>query len=83
MTRLSPDIVRNVTADRHTSSYLEAGPADGVPIVLVHGWPHLATIWREQVAGFAARGFRVIAPDLRGCGSSTVHNCLEAYSSAR
>jgi pimeloyl-ACP methyl ester carboxylesterase len=80
MTRLSPDIVRNVTTDRHTTSYLEAGPADGVPIVLVHGWPHLAIMWREQIAALGARGFRVIAPDLRGCGSSTVHKSLEAYA---
>jgi pimeloyl-ACP methyl ester carboxylesterase len=28
--------------DRHTTFYLEAGAADGPPIVFVHGWPELS-----------------------------------------
>jgi soluble epoxide hydrolase/lipid-phosphate phosphatase len=80
MTQFSQLTACYVTTDRHRTSYLEAGPADGVPVVLVHGWPHLAIMWREQAAALAARGFRVIAPDLRGCGSSTVHKSLEAYA---
>lgn len=48
----------------------EAGPEDGVPIVLCHGFPELAYSWRHQIPALAAAGFRVIAPDQRGYGDS-------------
>ena len=50
----------------HTTSYLEAGPEDGPLLVFVHGWPGLASTWRYQLGYFAARGYRVVAPDMRG-----------------
>jgi soluble epoxide hydrolase / lipid-phosphate phosphatase len=57
----------------HRTSYLEAGPADGPLLVLVHGWPGIAWTWRHQLDHFAERGFHVVAPDLRGYGHSTVY----------
>ena len=65
---------------RHRTSYLVAGPADGPLIVLVHGWPDLAIGWREQLRTFAALGFRVVAPDMRGYGGSSVPVEREAYA---
>ena len=50
-------------------AYDEAG--SGMPLLLVHGWPHDRTMWAGQVAGLATYA-RVIAPDLRGVGESTV-----------
>lgn len=50
-------------------AYDEAG--SGTPLLLVHGWPHDRTMWAGQVAGLATYA-RVIAPDLRGVGESTV-----------
>ncbi|MGP4003775.1 alpha/beta fold hydrolase [Streptomyces sp. 8N706] len=45
----------------------------GTPLVLVHGHPFDRSMWGPQVAEFArAGGRRVIAPDLRGYGGSTV-----------
>ncbi len=44
----------------------------GVPLLLVHGWPSTRRIWARNVAVLAARGFEVIAPDLRGFGDSDV-----------
>lgn len=41
----------------------------GPPLVLLHGFPLDHTMWRHQVAFFAAR-HRVIVPDLRGFGGS-------------
>ena len=43
---------------------------DGVPVVLLHGWPDSSEVWRNQVPVLAAHGFRVITPDLRGFGQS-------------
>jgi len=43
----------------------------GPPLLLAHGFPLNHTMWREQLGGLASR-FTVIAPDLRGFGSSDV-----------
>jgi pimeloyl-ACP methyl ester carboxylesterase len=43
-----------------------AGPADGPPVVLLHGFPEFWYGWRHQIGPLAAAGHRVIAPDLRG-----------------
>jgi len=50
-------------------AYDEAG--SGTPLLLVHGWPLDRTMWAGQLGGLA-RYARVIAPDLRGAGGSTV-----------
>ncbi|MFD9890756.1 alpha/beta fold hydrolase [Amycolatopsis sp. NPDC059027] len=44
---------------------------EGEPILLVHGHPFDRSMWRPQLAHFGAR-HRVLAPDLRGYGASTV-----------
>jgi pimeloyl-ACP methyl ester carboxylesterase len=51
---------------------------DGAPIVLLHGWGCDSHDWSWQVGGLLAEGFRVIAPDLRVHGRSTVP--LDRYS---
>jgi pimeloyl-ACP methyl ester carboxylesterase len=48
----------------------EAGPEDGPPVVLLHGWPQHWWCWRGVIGPLADAGFRVIAPDLRGSGWS-------------
>jgi pimeloyl-ACP methyl ester carboxylesterase len=47
----------------------EAGPADGEPVLALHGWPQHWYEWRHQIP-VLARDYRVIAPDLRGFGWS-------------
>lgn len=49
-----------------------AGPADGPPVVLLHGWPQHWWLWHAVIPALAADGRRVIAPDLRGFGWSDV-----------
>ncbi|TMR97220.1 alpha/beta fold hydrolase [Nonomuraea basaltis] len=44
----------------------------GDALVLVHGHPFNRSMWRPQVERFSASGWRIIAPDLRGYGGSTV-----------
>src|SRR5262245_60995746 len=48
--------------------YAEAGSGD--PLVLQHGWPQHWWAWREVIGPLAER-YRVICPDLRGCGWSS------------
>ncbi|MEM7254101.1 MAG: alpha/beta hydrolase, partial [Pseudomonadota bacterium] len=64
----------------HTTAFLEAGPSDGPLIVFVHGWPELSLSWRHQLPAFAERGFRVVAPDMRGYGRSTVYPKTHDYA---
>jgi pimeloyl-ACP methyl ester carboxylesterase len=49
-------------------AYLESGPADGAPVILLHGWPSDVHDWDEVAAGLAAAGYRTIVPWLRGFG---------------
>lgn len=67
---------------RHTTHYLAAGPKDGPLLVFVHGWPELSLSWRHQLPVFAGLGFRVLAPDLRGYGLSSVYAEKSAYAQA-
>lgn len=43
-----------------------AGPADGPPVILLHGFPEFWYGWRHQIGALAAAGYRVLAPDQRG-----------------
>lgn len=45
-----------------------AGPEDGDPVVLVHGWPQHWWIWRGVLPALTGAGYRCICPDLRGHG---------------
>lgn len=57
----------------------EAGPKDGLPVVLCHGFPELAYSWRYQLPALAEAGFRVLAPDQRGYGATSRPDEIPAY----
>jgi pimeloyl-ACP methyl ester carboxylesterase len=48
-----------------------AGPADGPPVVLCHGFPELWYSWRHQLGALGDAGYRALALDLRGYGASS------------
>lgn len=50
--------------------YVEAGPRDAAPILLLHGEPSWSYLYRSMIPPLAAAGHRVIAPDLVGFGRS-------------
>jgi haloalkane dehalogenase len=50
--------------------YLDEGPRDANPVLLMHGEPSWSFLYRKIVANLAARGHRVVAPDLVGFGRS-------------
>ncbi|MFN4175786.1 alpha/beta fold hydrolase [Phenylobacterium sp.] len=60
-------------------AYYEAGPREGVPVVLCHGFPELAFSWRHQVKALADAGRWVIAPDQRGYGLSSKPGAVTDY----
>jgi pimeloyl-ACP methyl ester carboxylesterase len=45
---------------------------EGPDVLLVHGFPDDHTVWRHQIPALVAVGYRVIAPDTRGCGESEI-----------
>lgn len=49
-----------------TFSALSAGPEDGVPVLLLHGFPEGARCWTTLAVLLAEAGCRVVAPDQRG-----------------
>src|SRR4051812_46853532 len=71
---------RVVSTPRHTTHYVEAGPAAGPLMIFLHGWPGSGLIWRAQLEAFAADGWRCVAPDLRGYGDSSAPAPTEAYA---
>jgi pimeloyl-ACP methyl ester carboxylesterase len=60
----------------------EAGPKNGIPVVLCHGFPELAYSWRHQLPALGAAGFRVLAPDQRGYGRTSRPEKIEDYDMA-
>lgn len=63
-----------------TIAYLDEGPREGTPIVLVHGMPTSSYLYRNISNQLANQGFRAIAPDLLGFGASDKPIGHEIYS---
>jgi haloalkane dehalogenase len=51
-------------------AYREEGPADGKPVLLVHGFPESSYMWHQVLPALAEAGWRGLAPDLPGFGDS-------------
>jgi pimeloyl-ACP methyl ester carboxylesterase len=49
-------------------SYDEGGPAEGLPVMLLHGWPDDVRGWHRVAARLHAARFRTVTPYLRGFG---------------
>jgi haloalkane dehalogenase len=50
--------------------YVDEGPRDAAPILLLHGEPSWSYLYRKMIPPLVAAGHRVIAPDLLGMGRS-------------
>jgi pimeloyl-ACP methyl ester carboxylesterase len=50
--------------------YAEAGPANGTPVILLHGWPYDIHSFVDVAPALAAAGYRVIVPYVRGYGTT-------------
>jgi pimeloyl-ACP methyl ester carboxylesterase len=72
--------LKQIDAGLLSVSYAEVGPADGAPVILLHGWPYDIYSFVDVAPALASAGYRVIVPYLRGYGptrflsSETVRN---------
>src|SRR4029453_16544916 len=64
------ETVKQVDAGVLNVGYAEAGPADGLAVLLLHGWPYDIHSYAEVAALLATEGYRSIVPYLRGYGTT-------------
>jgi haloalkane dehalogenase len=69
--------------DRLRIHHVEAGPADGEPVLMLHGEPTWSYLYRKMLPVVADAGLRAIAPDLVGFGRSDKPARREVYSYAQ
>ena len=62
--------------------YVEEGPADGEPILLLHGQPTWSYLYRYMIPLLVDAGYRVLAPDLVGFGRSDKPTAQDSYTYA-
>lgn len=63
--------------------YLDEGPRDGAPIVLLHGEPTWSYLYRTMIPPLVQAGYRVLAPDLIGFGRSDKPRRIDDYTYLR
>jgi pimeloyl-ACP methyl ester carboxylesterase len=62
--------VRQIDAGVLNVGYVEVGPSDGQPVVLLHGWPYDIHSYADVAPALGAAGYRVVVPYLRGYGTT-------------
>ena len=60
--------------------YLDEGPADGQPILLLHGEPTWSYLYRKMIPVLTAAGYRTIVPDLIGFGRSDKPASMDVHT---
>ena len=63
--------------------YVDEGPRDGQPVVMIHGNPTWSYMWRKLIPVLAENGYRAIAIDLIGMGRSDKPTQMSDYTIAR
>ncbi|HEV7760901.1 MAG TPA: alpha/beta hydrolase [Acidimicrobiales bacterium] len=62
--------MRQIEAGVLDVGYVDLGPDDGPPVVLLHGWPYDIHSYAEVAPRLASAGYRVVVPYLRGFGTT-------------
>jgi pimeloyl-ACP methyl ester carboxylesterase len=68
-----------IEAGGFTFDALVAGPDDGEVVLLLHGFPQSAAMWRPQLEALAGAGYRAVAFDQRGYSPGARPAEVEAY----
>ena len=55
---------------------------EGPTLLLLHGWPDTGALWDHMAPRLIEAGYRVVVPDLRGCGLSSKPFDTESYQMA-
>ncbi|MBW4541561.1 MAG: alpha/beta hydrolase [Myxacorys chilensis ATA2-1-KO14] len=69
-TNTSFDSLKQINAGVLNVGYAEVGPANGRPVILLHGWPYDIHSYIDVAPLLASAGYRVIVPYLRGYGTT-------------
>jgi pimeloyl-ACP methyl ester carboxylesterase len=69
-TKVSFGPLKHINAGLLNVAYAEAGPADGPPVILLHGWPYDIHSFVDVTPLLASAGYRVLVPYLRGYGTT-------------
>src|SRR3954471_5388760 len=69
-TNVSFGLLKHINAGLLNVAYAEAGPADGPPVILLHGWPYDIHSFVDVTPMLASAGYRVLVPYLRGYGAT-------------
>src|SRR5215475_11673269 len=64
------DAINQIDAGTLNIGYVDTGPKDGQPVILLHGWPYDIYAFVDVAPILASQGYRVIVPYLRGYGST-------------
>jgi len=62
--------IKQINAGLLNVGYAEAGPANGTPVILLHGWPYDIYSFVDVVPILASTGYHVFVPYVRGYGST-------------
>jgi len=62
--------LKQIDAGLLNISYAESGPANGPPVILLHGWPYDIHSFVDVAPILASAGYRVVVPYLRGYGAT-------------
>jgi|ERR1700694_864133 len=63
--------LKHIDAGVLNVGYAEAGPSNGRPVILLHGWPYDIDSFVDVTPRLASAGYRVIVPYLRGYGTTS------------
>ena len=69
-TNTSFTALKQIDAGVLSVAYAEAGPPDGPPVILLHGWPYDIYSFVDVTPLLASAGYRVLVPYLRGYGGT-------------
>ncbi|MBN9536953.1 MAG: epoxide hydrolase [Alphaproteobacteria bacterium 65-37] len=70
--------LKTTNANNIHMRYAEAG--SGPLVLFCHGWPESWYSWRHQLQAVSAAGFRAVAPDMRGYGSTQAPDAIDQYT---
>jgi haloalkane dehalogenase len=71
---------RYLEIDQLRIHYVDEGPGDALPVLLLHGEPSWSYLYRKMIPVITEAGYRAIAPDLVGFGRSDKFVRMEDYS---